>query len=119
LLVVMAMGAAILRSLAVQHRLGRDEQRHLQAVWLADSAVARVAARLQADSSYIGETWQAQLDTTSRGTTGKVLIEISKLENEPDSRRVRIEAVWPDDPLYRSVQLREFVIHLNGEGETS
>jgi hypothetical protein len=117
LLVAMLMGAGLVRSLVVQHRVSRDEQRHLQALWLAESAVDRVRASLASDASYAGETWQVKLDSASGIRTARVVIEVSRQDNRPAERRVRIEAIWPDDPLNRSVRRREFVIPGTREGD--
>jgi type II secretory pathway component PulK len=119
LLVAMLVGAGLVRSLAVQHRVSRDEQRHLQALWLAESAVQRAWVRCENDAAYEGETWQVKLRSASGLRTAKVVIEVSGQDNQSDGRRVRIEAIWPDDPLYRSVRHREFVIPGNREGDAS
>ena len=57
LLVMMLLGAALLKlALAEREQQPRSERR-LQAEWLVESGLERARARLAADASYAGETW--------------------------------------------------------------
>jgi hypothetical protein len=61
LLVVLLVGAAILRSLTIQRQFSRTAAQCMQSFWIAESAASRAAARLREDPSYSGETWRVRL----------------------------------------------------------
>ncbi len=112
LVVVMLMGAAILRSIAIRHRQGREDLYRMQSLWLAESAAERCAARLRDDPTYTGETWRVRLAHGAAALEGTAVIRVEPAESQPSTRRVRIEARWPEDPLHRRLLRKELVIQL-------
>lgn len=112
LLVVMLMGAAILRSIALRHRQGREDLYRMQALWLAESAAERCAARLRDERGYTGETWRVRLAQGAAAVEGTAVIRVEPAEGHTASRRVRIEAHWPDHPLHRRLLRKELLIQL-------
>jgi Tfp pilus assembly protein PilX len=62
LVVVASLIAAMLRVSLSHRRLVRDQERRLQAEWLAESGVRRALARLAANPDYPGETWSIASD---------------------------------------------------------
>jgi type II secretory pathway component PulK len=118
LLVVLIMGAALLRGLIVHQRQSRHEVQRVQALWLAESAVGRAVARLQADPSYDGETWEPGGDALDGDGAAWVRIDVEEMEGQAEQKRVRIEARWPNDPLYRSIHRKELIVPLKGSGDS-
>ena len=57
LVLVTMLCAAMLKLAHAQRGATRDEERRMQAEWLAESGAARASARLAADAGYRGETW--------------------------------------------------------------
>src|SRR5688500_5327084 len=97
LMVVTLVGAQLLRSLSRSQRQSKDHAHALQAQWLADSGLARAAARLNADGNYSGETWQPVIADVA----GRVEIVVVKDEQDPSRRRIRVVAAFPNDPIWR------------------
>ena len=58
LVLVSATAAVLVRTTLAQRSLVRAEDQRIQADWLIHSAVARAAAKLDANSTYSGESWQ-------------------------------------------------------------
>ena len=112
LVVVMLMGAAILRSIAVRHRQGRDNLYRMQSLWLAESAAERCAARLRDDPGYTGETWRVRLAHGAAAMEGTAVILVEPVAAPTSARRARIEAHWPEDPLHRRLLRKELMIQL-------
>ena len=112
LVVVMLMGAAILRSIAIRHRQGRDDVYRVQSLWLAESAAERCAARLRDDPAYMGETWRVRLAHGAAALEGAAVIRVEPVAAPTNARRVRIEAHWPEGPLHRRLLRKELVIQL-------
>lgn len=75
LVLVSATAAVLVRTTLAQRSLVRAEDRRIQADWLVQSAAARAAANLDADSTYSGETWQLSADQS--GLSHPAVIEIA------------------------------------------
>ena len=112
LVIAMLVGAALVRCLTIQQRQSRETEQRLQALWLAESAAGRAAARLSADAAYSGETWDIVWPAA-----GVVRIQVEPLADQPAQRRVRIEARTSADPLRGSMHRKELVIHLPNTGD--
>ena len=72
----------------------------LQAQWLGEAALERAAARLATDAKYDGETWTVPGKELAGNQGGTVRIEVKKDADHPGRRTVRVEAVYPDDPVH-------------------
>ena len=57
LVVMMLLGAALLKVALLERENNREAERRLQTQWLVESGLERARARLAADASYSGETW--------------------------------------------------------------
>jgi type II secretory pathway pseudopilin PulG len=126
LLVMMLLGAALLR-VALQERDGnRDQERRLQAEWLVESGLERARARLAADAGYAGETWPisaADLGLAEAGpaagaaekadrASGVVTISVDRPAGASGRRRVRVQADYPRDGTHPSRHSQERFIDL-------
>ncbi len=123
-LIVLVLGG-LLRRVAEARLVVRAEERRLQADWLADSGLARAAARLAADPSYAGETWNLPAATLGGAEPAVVAITIQPEPAAPDRRRVRVQADYPPDPPRRARRTRTTTITIAAdrppapaEGET-
>jgi Tfp pilus assembly protein PilX len=100
LLVVTLLAGAILRGYLQGHRQLRREQDQLQAQWLAESALARAAVRLESDPKYAGETWKIELPAaTGDAAPGSVTIAIEAIADQPSALRIAAAARFPEDEI--------------------
>ncbi len=91
------VAASLLRRVAAGRAAIRAEERTLQADWLAASGLERAAARLGADPSYGGETWELPADRLDGRHAASVRIEVGPVLGEPGLRLVTATADWPAD----------------------
>jgi Tfp pilus assembly protein PilX len=110
LLVVAAIGASMLRSTLEEHRQGARREHQIQAMWLAESAVQRAAARLAATPDYQGETWSLDAAALGGRWPATAVIRIETADTEPTARRIVVEARYPEDARQRVVQRRQVTI---------
>lgn len=113
LVIVGAVGlvsVGLMRALVHSHREARMATRQQQAHWLAESALARGAARLRADPAYAGETW---LPPSSDPATplGRAVIRVEGATDQAH-KTIVVEAFVPDHPQRRARQSRELTIRL-------
>ena len=87
LALITALSVAWLRIAAGERRLLREQQQRLEAGCLADSALARAAARLAADPNYRGETWHVVAESLGGRSAASVAIEIAPDDARLDARR--------------------------------
>jgi len=118
-LVVAVLGTALLRALLLQHRLSLREQHQIQALWLAESAVHRAAARLAGSADYEGETWKIERQAFGDRWSGSAVINVEQVEADERIRRIIVEAQYPDDVKRRVVQRREVLVRLPVSGDAS
>lgn len=97
LLVVSLISATIVRGLVVQHRQARIEQQRTQALWLAESAIDRAIAQLQADADYKGETWNVSQVADGIEASGQATIRIQPVAGSTAQREIHVEARWPNN----------------------
>ena len=120
LLVVMLLGAALLRVALTERDSNRDQERRLQAEWLVESGLERARARLAADGNYAGETWQiaaAELGLEDANANaglaaGVVTIVVDRPAGAGGRRRVRVQADYPRDGPHPSRHSQERFIDL-------
>ncbi len=109
LLVAALMGAAIVTQSLMARRLAADEERRLQADWLAESGLERAAVRLAADPSYAGETWAIGPEVLGGRYPGEVVIAVA-VDGDGQGRRVRVAARYPSDAVRAAQRTKQRVI---------
>jgi len=92
-----------------------QEERRMQAEWLAESALARASARLTADRGYRGETWDVPAGALDGTDAGSVTIAVEAEKGRPGRRRVRVEADYPRDAARRARYSKHLTIELGPE----
>lgn len=118
LLVIMLIGGTIVRGMLLYHRQARTESRQLQAMWLAESALALAVEQLHADPEYPGQTWRATIDQES-GSIGIVVIKVQPVDQQSRQRVVHIRSMYPDDPVERVVLENEITVTLPAMGDST
>lgn len=111
--IVLMLAAVLARASLAQHRQSLRRQQELQALWLAESAAERAAARLAADASYQGETWRPASSDDAGAGEASIRIE----PTEDGGRRIAIEARFPADPVWGVVARKQ--IRLSPEQGTN
>ena len=86
------------------------EERRLQAGWLAESGVDRALARLNTSGDYTGETWELPAEDLGGRGAATVAIQVEKVADHPDRRKVRVQADYPSGSNLRSRQSREIIV---------
>ncbi len=104
LLVVALIGTAMVRTVLLHRRSVRRAEQEQQSAWLADSALQRAQTRLASDEDYTGETWNVSADELQAGYSGVAII---RIELGDGTKRIVIEAVYPEHSLQRILQRRE------------
>lgn len=80
LVLVSATAAVLVRTTLAQRSLVRAEDQRIQADWLIHSAVARTVAKLDADSTYAGETWQLSAEKSGLSHSAAIEIVVSAVD---------------------------------------
>jgi Tfp pilus assembly protein PilX len=114
LMVVVLFCGMLIRLVASHREVVRDEERHVQAEWLAESGLARAGARLVADRGYKGETWEITAADLG-GHAGVVRIAVEPLAGQAVRRRVRVEADFPRDAERRARCSKTLTVDLGPE----
>lgn len=126
LVILTLISGAILKASAARRQLAVQQERQLQAEWLAESGVQRARARLAGDRDYTGETWslalhdlgltgrvsEAKGKSGSETTAARVTIAVELIPAAANRRRVHIQADYPLDEPRRSRHSRELTIDL-------
>jgi hypothetical protein len=94
----------------------RDEERRLQAEWLAESGLSRAAARLAEGRDYPGETWEIPAEAIGGGEPAVVTIAVEIPAGQPDRRSVRVRADYPRGD-HRARVSKRVVIDLGPAGK--
>ena len=112
-LLVVGLICGVLLKIALARRVevGREE-RLLQAAWLAESGLDRAASRLGSSADYAGETWSITAEELGGRGSATVAIAVEKVADQPDRRKVRVQADYPADSRLRARQSREIVVTL-------
>ena len=110
----------LMRQVANRRSTYRDEERRMQAEWLAESGLARASARLDADRLYKGETWEIPAGELG-GLPAVVRITVEPVNDRPARRRVRVESDYPrgDAPRARMSKTLTFELKPETPGEPS
>jgi Tfp pilus assembly protein PilV len=111
LLVVTSIMGSIMHALLTELRQTRQTVNEVQAQWLADAAVERAAARLSANPSYAGESWNVDLPASISGSESHGTAEI-KIERDDSEKSVRVvvRANYPDDSRLRVSAARTVLV---------
>jgi type II secretory pathway pseudopilin PulG len=129
LVVISLILAALLKVGLAQRLQVRNQERNLQAEWLAESGIDRALARLAADRNYAGEEWSIGPEdlASPRGPkrdgsggapaplAAKVTIIVDRIAEEPNRRRIRAQADYGLDPPTRSRHTKQVLIDLEPE----
>lgn len=115
LVLVTMLCGVMLRQAHTQRGLARDEQRRMQAEWLAESALARASARLAADRGYKGEAGEIPARALGGPDSGFVKITVVPAEGRAGRRRVRVEADYPRGDEHRARLTKHLTIDLEPE----
>ena len=114
LLLVTLLCGAMLKLAKTRRDVARDEERRMQAEWLAESGLSRASARLAADGGYRGETWDVPARALGGELTGRVTIAVVPDKDRPGRRSVRVEADYPPGPD-RARQSKHTIVDLRTE----
>lgn len=117
LLVVSALSIQLVRGMILQQRQQRVRQDEVQAYWLAKSACDRAAARLQQDENYAGETWTIDADQLKLSHGALAVIGLEPVEDDPEKRRVIVEATAWAEGERRVTARKELVIVVHNQGD--
>lgn len=90
LLVATVLGASLIRTVLTRHRQMHVLASQQQALWLAEAGVQRAFRELAKTPDYGGETWEVPPDALGEGSDAKVTINVSKSEDAPEGRLVRV-----------------------------
>lgn len=98
------------RQAVAERRLAEAQHWALQAQWVAEAAVERAAARLAAETSYVGETWTIPPAEFAGKNGAKATIQVETVADQPNRRLVRVEADYPDAPVHRAQFTKQVTI---------
>jgi Tfp pilus assembly protein PilX len=124
LAIVSLVSLALMQMLLAAHRQSRQFAHQAQAAWLAESALARGAARLRADRAYRGETWLPGGDAAATpaeeaaAALGRAVIRVESDPDTPSRFILSVEALVPDDPIHRARQQRRQVVSFPPAGDS-
>jgi type II secretory pathway pseudopilin PulG len=110
LIIIAIITAGLLKVAFARRALINAEERRLQAGWLAESGLERASSRLAASSDYTGETWEIPAEDFGGRGSATVLIQVEKPLDQPDRRKVRVQADYPAKSSLRTRQSREIII---------
>ena len=117
LMVIMLMGATLVRGMIQNHRQTKTELLQLQSLWLAESASTLGVEQLRTDPDYSGETWRVVVDEKS-GSIGVAEILVRRVDQQPRQRILRIKSIYPDNPILRVVLIHEINVTLPVLGDS-
>ena len=103
-------------SITEKHRVD-TEAWQLQAAWLAESGLERAVARLRADPAYQGETWSLSARDLGTQHGAAVRIQVENVPDHPQTRAVRVEADYPDQPQRRGRYSKQVLIEEQPKGD--
>jgi hypothetical protein len=110
LVITLVSGALLKLGLAYRGEV-RDQERRIQAEWLAQAGLDRALHRLAASASYSGEDWKlsaADLGMAGArpgaGPAARVAIAVERPAGapSPDRRQIHVQADFPPDPPRRA-----------------
>jgi Tfp pilus assembly protein PilV len=111
--IALTLVASWLGIAALERQVTRERQYRLQADWLAESALERAAASLDADPSYLGETWQVAPQEFGGSSAGEVVIRVETPPERLHRRSVHVQADYPAGDSRRHRRSKAILIDLN------
>lgn len=117
LVAITTICGALLRVGLAERRTLRAEEHRLQAEWLAESGIARAAARLAASNDYAGETWEVPAELMGGASPGLVKIVVTAVESEPRDRLVIVQADYPSGTDRRSRLSKRIIVEQASQTE--
>lgn len=112
-----AMTVSLVRLALASHQQTDREGWRLQSAWLAESGLARAAARREHDPGYAGETWMVD-ELGAPREEGRVMISIIPHPENDSLTLVTATADFPLDPAARIRTTRTLTL-LSGEPITA
>ena len=112
LIIIAIIGAGLLKVALARRAEVQVEERRLQAEWLAESGVERALARLSASGDYAGENWEIPSEDLGGRGPATVAIQVNRAADQPDHRKVRVQADYPSGSTLRSRQSRDLIVQL-------
>jgi hypothetical protein len=126
LIILTLISGVILKASLAHRELTRNQERRLQAEWLAESGAQRALARLARDRDYAGETWSLGFDDLGQSqratpikspdgsdkTAARITIAVKREPAVANRRRIHIQADYPLDEPLRSRHSKEIMIDL-------
>ena len=116
LMVVSLITASLVETVIVHDRQFRQQQRQLQALWLAQAALQQAQLQRQLDPDYTGGTLQMPADQL-HGTHAAVVH--TRVVQAGSDARIEVEAIYPDDPRLRVLHREEVIFSDEDSGEAS
>ncbi len=113
IVLAMALGAALVKAVLLQHRHTELVDQQHQSLWLAESGIQRALYKLQQSPEYRGETWQIPAATLGGSDDGVVTIDITPSDGDVVGWNIAVEAKYPDDTQHRILQRRELFVPEN------
>jgi type II secretory pathway pseudopilin PulG len=110
LIIIAIIGAALLKVAFARRAEVMAQERRIQTAWLAESGLERASSRLAAAIDYTGETWEIPTEDLGGRGAGTVLIQVEKVADQPDRRKIRVQADYPANSGLRTRQSREIII---------
>ena len=107
LIVLTIIAGTLLRVGVAQRDLVRDQERRLQAEWLAEAGLRRALARLEADPDYAGEIWNIDARDLGAADAATVAIAVARAPADANARTIRARADYPRDPPRRARRSRQ------------
>ena len=96
LIIAMMLGAALTKSIMLQHRQLRVAGDQCQSLWLADSAVQRATHGLRESAGYRGETWRIPASLLGSPADGVVVIKVVETRAPEAGWIVTVTSRYPD-----------------------
>ncbi|MDR3638654.1 MAG: hypothetical protein P4L84_32915 [Isosphaeraceae bacterium] len=115
---IMLICAGLVQLLFTERGITRQEERRLQAEWLAEAGLERAAARLSRARGYTGESWEVPAQELGGQDAGQVVITVETPKDEPGHRRVIVRADYPLAAERRARRQRTLVIDLGPDPST-
>lgn len=116
---IMLISAALLQFVVAERVLNRQEERRLQAEWLAEAGLERAAARLSESRDYQGETWDIAAKELGGQDAGRVTITVETKKGERALRQVTVLADYPVVPERRARHRRSLEIDLGPDSNST
>jgi type II secretory pathway component PulK len=110
LFVAIVLSANLGVTAARGHRRLQRQALEAQAAWVAESAVSRALAQWRRNPEYEGETWSLAADEFDGQRSAEAVITVAADPQDPQLRRIHVEAQYPADPIDRVTVTRTVAV---------